>query len=363
MTTSPTTDPTSATQLRPDGSTRTRFRLDDDACQACAGDVATVLGRLPGIHGAEVLSAAGVVVVDHDSQLAPETLRRQAATANINLLPVQPRPARPGPPWWRQGKFIALAAASLLLVAGLAVDKLAGQRGWAVTCYVATLLLAGFHPTRVMWQALRSGRPTISILLLAAVGAVGLGLLEEAAVLVVVFSLGQILEDFAGDRVRGSIRALMALAPPTAQRTTPDGATETVDVQALIPGDQVLVRPGGRLPTDGTVIAGTSAVDQSPITGESVPVEVGPGTGVYAGTINGTGTLTVRVTKHHTDTTLARTIRQVEDAQASKGRAQRFADRFGAVYGLGALGLAALVALVPPLLVGDFSGWLYRGLP
>jgi Cd2+/Zn2+-exporting ATPase len=170
-----------------------------------------------------------------------------------------------------------------------------------------------------------------------------------------------VLEDYAADRARGSIRALMDLAPPQAQRRRPDGTLQPVPVEALVPGEVVVVRPGERLPTDGRVTAGSSAVDQSPITGESLPVEVTPGAVVFGGTVNGPGALEVEVTKPYADTTLARIIRQVQEAQAHRGRAQRFADRFGAVYTPAMFALAAVVAAVG-LLVGEPRAWLYRGL-
>jgi Cd2+/Zn2+-exporting ATPase len=154
----------------------------------------------------------------------------------------------------------------------------------------------------------------------------------------------------------------MALAPPTAQRRRADGTTHDVPVKELAPDDVVLVRPGERLPTDGQVVTGSSAVDQSPVTGESVPVEVAPGREVFGGTVNGTGVLEVKVTKPYQDTVLARIIRQVQEAQAHRGQAQRFADRFGAIYTPAMVALAALVAVIPPLLGGDWRQWLYRGL-
>ena len=203
---------------------------------------------------------------------------------------------------------------------------------------------------------------TISTLLLAAIGAVILGLYEQAAVLAVVFSLGQVLEEYASGRVRNSLRALMDLAPPVASRLGEDGALTGVPVEDLVPGDTIMVRPGERIPTDGMVAAGTSAVDQSPVTGEPIPVEVTPGSSVFAGTVNGSGALTVTVTKPYADTTLARIIREVEEAQASKGRSQRFADRFGAIYAPAMLGLAAVVAVIPPLITGDWRQWFYRSL-
>jgi Cd2+/Zn2+-exporting ATPase len=141
-----------------------------------------------------------------------------------------------------------------------------------------------------------------------------------------------------------------------------DGAREEVAVELLEPGDVVLVRPGERLPTDGVVVAGTSAVDQSAVTGESIPVEVAAGTDVFGGTVNGVGALEIRVTKEYADTTLARIIRQVEEAQSAKGSGQRFADRFGAVYTPAMFGLALVVALVPPLAGASAREWIYRAL-
>lgn len=198
---------------------------------------------------------------------------------------------------------------------------------------------------------------TISTLLIGATaGALALWVVEEAALLVVVFSLGEVLEDYASDRARGSIRALMDLAPPVARRQRDDGA-DVVAVEELAPGDVCLVRPGERLPTDGVVVAGSSAVDQSPITGESVPVEVTPGSDVFGGTVNVTGALEVRVARPHADTTLARVIAQVEEAQAHRGRAQRFADRFGAVYTPAMFALAVVVAVAGALVAGDAREW------
>ena len=133
-------------------------------------------------------------------------------------------------------------------------------------------------------------------------------------------------------------------------------------VDAVSVGDVVRVRPGERLPVDGMVAAGQSAVDQAPITGESIPVEVQPGTAVFAGSVNGEGTLDVRATKPAHDTTLARIIALVEEAQASKAPAQAFVDRFAAVYTPLVILGALLVAVVPPLIVGDWGAWVYKAL-
>jgi Cd2+/Zn2+-exporting ATPase len=344
------------------GSGRSRFRLADSTCAACATDISGALEGIPGVSGVQVLPATGTVVVEHDPGLSLESLRRQAARAGVGLIPAPARRAGPGAPWWRQPKLYALASAIILLAAGLVAEHLAGATAAADALYLAALVVGGFYTAREVVIALRAGQVTISTLLLAAIGAVILGLYEQAAVLAVVFSLGQVLEQYASGRVRNSLRALMDLAPPVASKLGENGTLTGVPVEDLVPGDTIMVRPGERIPTDGMVAAGTSAVDQSPVTGEPIPVEVTAGSSVFAGTVNGSGALTVTVIKPYADTTLARIIREVEEAQASKGRSQRFADRFGAIYAPAMLGLAAVVAVIPPLITGDWRQWFYRSL-
>lgn len=346
--------------------TRTRYRVTEGCCSDCAGDVAGVLGRLTGVQQVTVLDAADLVIVDHDGHVSDDQVQQQAARLGLRLAPEGPRPGAPAPAeraWWQRPSMLALAAASVLLLAGLAAEHLADAEVLATGLYLASVVVGGVYPLRGAIRILRQRQLTIgTLLVIASIGALALGIFEEAALLVVVFSLGEVLEDYAADRARGSIRALMALAPPVARRRRPDGTIDEVPVEALVPGEVVLVRPGERLPTDGIVTAGSSAVDHSPVTGESVPVEAGPGREVFGGTVNGTGALEIKVSKPYQDTVLARIIRQVQEAQAHKGRAQRFADRFGAVYTPAMVALAALVAVVPPLLGGGWREWLYRGL-
>ena len=344
------------------GSGRSRFRLAESTCGGCAADISGALSAIPGVSDVRVLPATSTVVVEHDPQLSLESLRRQAARAGVGLIPAPMRRAGPGTPWWRQPKLYALATAILLLATGLLAEHLAHATAAADAAYLAALVIGGFYTAKAVVISLLARRVTISTLLLAALGAVILGLYEQAAVLAVVFSLGQVLEEYASGRVRNSLRALMDLAPPVASRLGEDGALTAVPVEDLVPGDTIMVRPGERIPTDGMVAAGTSAVDQSPVTGEPIPVEVTAGSSVFAGTVNGSGALTVTVAKPYADTTLARIIREVEEAQASKGRSQRFADRFGAIYAPAMLGLAAVVAVIPPLITGDWRLWFYRSL-
>ena len=344
---------------------RTLFRLAPGCCVACGDDLGRAIGQVQGIHSIQALPAANCVVIEHDEKTSVDSLIRHAASRGVNLVPAetQTRGDDARPPWYREAKLLAMIAASVLLVFGLGVEKLADIEGLATALYLATLVVGGFYPVKSAIRALRRRRLTITTLLVvAAAGAVALGVYEEAALLVVVYSLGEVLEAYASDRARGAIRKLMALVPPIAQREKGDGGIESVPVETLAPGDLVVVRPGERLPTDGEVIAGRSSIDQSPVTGESIPVEVSSGATVFGGTINGTGALKVRVTKEYADTTLSRVIRQVQEAQASKGQAERFADRFGAVYTPAMFVLAIAVAVIPPAFGGDFREWLYRAL-
>lgn len=339
----------------------TRFRVKE-GCLDCAGDVGGFLRQLRGVVNVAILSTAGVIVVEHDGSVSPRAVIDQAARAGVGIEPAEQK-ARERRKWWQQPKLIALGVAAVGFLAGLLAEKALEAEFAARVVYVVSTIIGGFYPAISGLRALRTGRLTISsLLVVAAGGAIALGVHEEAALLVVVFSLGEVLEEYVTDRARGSIRALMELAPPTAQRIKDDGFLETVAVELLHPGALVLIRPGERIPTDGEVIEGRSSVDQSPITGESIPVEVGEGVGVFAGTINGNGALRVRVTKEYADTTLSRVIKQVQEAQEHKGRTQRFADRFGAIYTPIMFVVAALVAVAPPLFGGEFREWLYRGL-
>jgi Zn2+/Cd2+-exporting ATPase len=265
--------------------------------------------------------------------------------------------------WWQNSEMAALAAAAVLLAGGLAVEWTIHSTPVALTLFWASIVIGGAYPLRSAIRAVRNRRLTITVLLIvAAIGAIALGVIEEAAILVVIFSLGEAMEAYATDKARGSISALMELAPPNANRLTAGGSTETVALEALHPGDVVLVRPGERLPTDGIVTEGASWVDASPVTGESVPVEAAAGTEVFGGSLNGNGVLRVLVTKEHYDTVLARVIEQVEEAQANRSGAERFADRFSAIYTPAMFALSILVALVLPLFGFEWREAIYRAL-
>lgn len=214
------------------------------------------------------------------------------------------------------------------------------------------------------FAALRMGQPfTIeSLMTVAAIGALFIGAAQEAALVVFLFALGEVLEGVAASKARDGIRALANIVPKTAILET-DGRTREVQAASLKVGQTVLVRPGDRIPADGEIIEGTSGVDESPVTGESVPKTRGPGEAVFAGAINTEAALRLTVTKAPEDNTIARIIRLVEEAEEARAPTERFIDRFSRWYMPLIVALSAAVILIPPLAFGgDWQTWIYRGL-
>ena len=201
-----------------------------------------------------------------------------------------------------------------------------------------------------------------SLMTIAAVGALFINAAEEAALVVFLFAVGEVLEGVAAGKARDGIRALANLVPKTAQLVTGD-STREVPAASLSVGQTVLVRPGDRIPADGEIVDGTSGVDESPVTGESVPKTRGPGDAVFAGAINTEAALRVKVTKGREDNTIARIIRLVEEAEEARAPTERFIDRFSRWYMPAIVAVAALVIVVPPLVFGQpWDTWVYRGL-
>lgn len=258
---------------------------------------------------------------------------------------------------------------ALLVVAGGALAsgilaEAAGAPSAAAPLLFAVSVAAGVPLTvRKAWHAVRVRVLDINVLMLvAAAGAVVLGEWSEAAAVVFLFAVAQALEAHTLERARLAVRALMELTPAEAL-VRRDGGEEKVAVDDIMPGTIIVVKPGEKLPLDGEVVAGASAVNQAPVTGESLPVEKLPGDEVFAGTINGRGALEIRVTRLRRDTTLARIVHLVEQAQARRAPAQTFVERFSRVYTPSVIALAVAIGLVPPLVYGGlWETWLYRGL-
>ncbi|MGC8874657.1 MAG: heavy metal translocating P-type ATPase [Chloroflexia bacterium] len=331
-------------------------------CADCARHLEEALARLPGVEGVQVSFATGRMRLTAEPDEA--VLRRVQETARAMGYRILLQAKGAGMTWKRYLKAWPTAAAGLLLLGAW----LAGWLGVPGLVHQALLIastgVAGLPIARKGWAVLRSTRrPDMNALMtLAALGALAIGEYAEGATVIFLFSLGELLEAFTADRARAAVRALVALTPQEATRLAPEGE-ERVPVELLERGDRVLVRPGERVPADGDVLEGQSTVDQSPITGESLPVPKAPGDPVFAGTINGAGALTVLVTRPASDSTLARMLHLVQEAQEQRAPSQRFVDRFARVYTPAVVAGALLVAVVPPLVGwGRPLEWLYRAL-
>ncbi|CAN5719623.1 heavy metal translocating P-type ATPase [soil metagenome] len=224
--------------------------------------------------------------------------------------------------------------------------------------------LAGFDTYKKGLGALRHGRLNINALMTVAVtGAFVIGQWPEAAMVMALYAIAELIEARSVDRARNAIKSLLALAPDQAEVRQADGSWQRQAADTVAVGAVIRIRPGERLPLDGTITVGSSAIDQSPVTGESIPVDKGPGEGVYAGTINQTAALELEVTSKASDSTLARIIAAVEQAQGSRAPTQRFVDRFASIYTPTVFGLALAVAVLTPWLIGWTWGMaLYKAL-
>jgi len=283
--------------------------------------------------------------------------------------------------WSRHARAVVAGASGVLLLAGFlahlvqsgGLEAVFGVEGpgeahhvpLLARAFYALAILAGFWLVLPRaWASARRLRPDMNVLMTVAVlGALAIGEWLEAGAVAFLFAVSLALEAWSVGRARRAVAALMDLSPATAHVIGAGGATDDVAPLEVVLGAHVRVRPGERIPLDGRVVEGESAVDQAPITGESMPVEKATGASVYAGTINGNGALVVEVTKVAGDSTLARIIRMVGEAHARRAPSEQWVDRFARVYTPAVMALALAVVVAPPLLLGlSFDEWLYRGL-
>lgn len=273
-------------------------------------------------------------------------------------------PADAGRPWWRTGKAQLVWILTALVFCAYALSVFLPER-LAYSLFLLATLVAIVPFGRRAIALARVGSPFSieTLMVTAALGASVIGAAEEAAVVVLLFAVGELLENVAAGRARAGIRALANLMPRVALRVRSDGTAEEVKLDLLAVGDLVRVRPGERVPSDGLIEEGQAAIDESPVTGESVPVARSTGDPVVAGSISTDGVLLVRVTRSATDNTIARIIRMVEEATASRAPTQRFIERFSSWWTPGAMLVSALVILVSPFALGwDWWTSTYRGM-
>ena len=372
------------------------WRVTGMDCGTCAAKVRGAVERLPGVEDVDVaLMAERLRLRLDESQSSPERIEKAVRGVGFGIAPKGARPEKPkggfvlpegavpgagevpepedqdeaqpedasALSWYQTSKGrLVLGTGALLAMAWASRLVLPAEIAhWAFV--LATVV--GVAPVAQRAFAMtRAGMPfTIEMLMtIAAGGALVIGEPEEAALVVFLFAVGELLEGVSAGKARDSIRALSKLVPKTA-RLEVGGKTREVSAEKLQVGQLVQVRPGDRVPCDGAVIDGTSGVDESPVTGESVPSLKEPGAEVFAGSINAEALLRVRVTKAAEDNTIARIVRLVEEAESARAPTERFIDRFSRVYMPAVVGAALLVAVVPPLAFGLAWGeWVYRAL-
>ena len=261
--------------------------------------------------------------------------------------------------WWP----LAIAGITATLAEIMELLQLGNQ--WIVIALViASIASGGLTTYKKGWIALKNGNLNINALMsIAVTGAMAIGSWPEAAMVMFLFTLAEVIEAKSLDRARNAIRGLLDLTPETATVQQADGSWVLTDVKAIALGALVRVRPGERIALDGILISGNSAVNQAPITGESLPVDKIVGDEVFAGTINQTGSFEYKVTAEATHSTLARIIHAVEAAQGSRAPTQRFVDQFAKIYTPAVFLLAVLVAVLPPLLMAQsWQEWIYKAL-
>ncbi len=339
------------------------FRVEGMDCAHESTPILSVLSALAGVGRAVPSYADSTLTVEFDPHaVTPERITQAISEAGFKAC-VDDRTAEALSYWERYGRVTATSISGLALAAGLIFQFFKVQPQIGMTFLLLSALSGGWYVVRRAWQALRHRQLEMNTLMAtAAVGALIIGEWAEAASAMFLFSLAQLLEARSMDRARNAIRRLLDLSPKEATVRREDGETR-LPVDRIMVGDVVVLRPGERVPVDGTVLEGSSSVNQAPITGESVPVAKTPGARVLAGSLNGRGMLEVRAEKPASDSSLARIIHLVENAQALRARSQTFIEQFARYYTPAMIAFALALVVAPPLLFGQpFSTWLYRGL-
>ena len=386
------TDDADATARAGDGRQEVTVRLavPEMDCPSCAGKVDTSLARVDGVVDTTLQPTTGTATVTYDADRASEGEVVEAVTAagyevvgrgadtdgetddGVDIAPptevwTSPRAVKT----WVGAVFLVFGLLFEFVLTGenLAVASVLGAPlHLADVLFLGAVAAAGYPVVRGGYYSARNLSLDIDLLMGTAIlAATAIGYFVEAATLAVLFSIAELLEDYAMDRARDSLRELMELSPdeatvlrdtgspetPRADGEAVDGEEVTVPTEEVAVGETVVVRPGEKVPLDGTVREGESAVDESPITGESVPVDKAAGDEVYAGAVNAEGYLEVEVTSTAGDSTLSRVIEMVQGAQEKQTDKEQFVDRFAGYYTPVVVVLAILTALVPPLLIAD----------
>lgn len=327
------------------------------------------LEALPGIVGLEFNLMSRVLNVHHTLE-SQKTILGALKDIGMQAEPLQVDTT--GPSASPESAAISSTQKILLAISGVAAAS-AEVLAWTthtdssalvIALAVLSIVTGGLPTLKKGWIALRTFTLNINFLMsLAVAGAMVIGQWPEAAMVIFLFAVAELIESLSLNRARNAVHGLLKLAPDVATVQLPGGGWDAVPVQSVSMGDLMRVKPGERIALDGVVVSGESAVNQAPITGESMPVDKRPGSPVYAGTINERGVLTVQVSTNSGNSTLAKIVKVIEETQSNQAPTQRFVDSFARYYTPAVVLMAILVAVVPPLMFGaPFTPWLYKAL-
>jgi Cd2+/Zn2+-exporting ATPase len=378
-----TESPGGAEPMDGDGWSETTVRLavPEMDCPSCAQKVDKSLGRVEGVGDTSLQPTTGTAAVSYDADRTTETdviAAIEGAGYEVHGGTDGPdegsRDIAPAAELWTSSRAITTWLGAGVLAAGLFVEFLAGANPVVASVldspltladglFVLATVVSGVPVIRGGYYSAKNASLDIDLLMgTAIVAATAIGYFVEAATLAVLFSIAELLEDYAMDRARNSLRELMELSPEEAT-VRRNGEETTVPAAEVAVGETVVIRPGEKVPLDGVVTEGESAVDESPITGESVPADKSPDDEVYAGTIAAEGYLEIETIATADESTLSQIIEMVQGAQEKKTETERFVDRFAGYYTPLVVVLAMLTAAVPPLAFGwPWETWFIRGL-
>ena len=360
--TSPQSDGTLSTQVETEMSETLTLQIECMDCSSEAQLLEREFGGLAGVtsYDVDVVSRKAHITYDPSRATTQDIVRSVSAAGMTASLAKEHRQRST---WWRERQQLALYGCGATIVIAFVLSLLGAAPLLSDALYFLAVVIGVYYPARKALIALLNLTPTIHLLMLiGSGGAMILGMWAESAILIFVYSLGDVLESYAVDKARGAIRSLIALMPKEALVRV-DGREVLMETENIHVGDIVIVRPGERVPVDGTVAQGASFVDEAAVTGESIPVRKNPGDDVFAGTINQNGSMEVQVDKPASETMLSKIIMSVEEAQAKKTSYQTFSDNFGKYYTPAMFVLGVLVATVPPLFFdAAWHPFILRGL-
>ena len=342
--------------------TKNVYRLQNLSSTSCAAKFEKNVRQIASVEDVQLNFGASKLTVAGDASILQ--LEQAGAFDGIKVFPEKQRMVKQHESFWKKRENQTTIASLVLLLAGYAVSTANGDNTWlSIALFLAAIAIGGFSLIKEGLMNLTKLEFDMSTLMtIAVIGAALIGDWAEGAVVVFLFSVSEALESYSIDKARNSIASLIELAPTTAIVLRNNQEFE-VDVEDLGISDVILIKPGQKIAMDGEVIQGDSSVNQAAITGESLPVHKVLGDEVFAGTLNEEGAMQVRVTKLAEDTTIAKIIHLVEEAQAEKAPTQQFVDRFAKYYTPAILVISLLIMVIPPLVTGGlWAEWFYKGL-